>query len=526
MKLLLFFSVFSILIFSCKKEKTIWESEWSAPLISDTLSLNNLVNDSTLFDDNGVYSMSLKRNLLDFNVSELIEIPDTTITEFFTPSINLTIAAGVSFVNSVEEHELNIPEVELKEIILKEGFINVRLENPIATKTFFTVNLPGATKDGVEFSNVFIAPAFEDDQVGVIETTISLAGYSIDLTGVSGGEHNILRSKIEVKTDPEGPSITLSNSDATKVFATFRDVKIDYARGYFGSKVISDTSINVIEALDVLKSGTIDFPQSVVRFQIENGIKVNANAELLAVSNENGIGNVVALNGSNIGVDFNLNPATGSWNSLAPSFKTIEFNAGNSNMESYLENLGSVHSVGYSMQLNPWGNVSGSWDEVFSNSRLRIGIEVDMPLKIGVDNLIVADTFAVTLNQDPDKTRIKSGEFILEAKNAFPFSAGIRIHLIGESDQVLHTILGTQEIISSLMGQYDSEEGLNIGSSNVKFSLSEAAISDINDIKFISVEATFNSIDPVSSVSEQVEIPFGAFLAIKLKTKLVSENIF
>lgn len=526
MKLLLFFLVFSVLFLSCKKEKTRWESEWSAPLISDTLSLNNLVNDSTLFDDNGVYSMSLKRTLLDFNVSELIEIPDTTISELFTPAINLTIAAGVSFVNSVEEHELNIPEVELKKIILKEGFIDVRLENPIPTQTFFTVNLPGVTKDGIEFSNVFIAPAVSGTQAGVIEKTISLAGYSIDLTGVSGGEHNILRSKIEVKTDPSGPSITLSTSDATKVFATFRDIKIDYARGYFGSKIISDTSVNAIEALYAIQSGVIDFPQSVVRFEIENGIKVNANAKLHLVSNENNIGNAVALNGVNIGADFNLNPATGSWNSLVPSYKTIEFNAGNSNMESYLENLGSVHNVGYSMQLNPWGNVSGSWDEIFSNSRLRIGIEVDMPLQIGMDNLIVADTFEVTLNQEPDKTRIKSGELVLETENAFPFSAGIKIYFLGENNEVLHTIIGTQGIISSLMGEFDSAEGLNVGTSNVKFLLTEEALNDINDVKFLIVEATFNSIDPVSSISEQVEIPFGAFLAIKLKTKFISENIF
>tara|TARA_B110000285_G_scaffold25622_1_gene24634 strand:+ start:5062 stop:6642 length:1581 start_codon:yes stop_codon:yes gene_type:complete len=526
MKLLLFFLAFSILVFSCKKEKTRWESEWSAPLISDTLSLNNLVNDTTLFDDNGVYSMSLKRTLLDFNVSELIEIPDTTINELFTPTINLPIAAGVSFVNSVEEHELNIPEVELKKIILKEGFIDVRLENPIPTKTLFTVNLPGVTKSGIVFNHIFEAPAMNNGQPGIVEETVSLAGYSIDLTGITGGEYNILRSKIEVKTDPSGPSITLSTSDVTKVFATFRNIKIDYARGFFGSKIISDTSINVIEALGGLQSGTIDFPQSVVRFEIENGIKVNANAKLLLVSNENNSGDIIALNGLNIGADFNLNSATGSWNSLVPSYKVIEFNAGNSNMESYLENLGTTHNVGYSMQLNPWGNTSGSWDEIFSNSRLRIGIEVDMPLQIGLDNLIVADTFAVTLNQEPDKSRIKSGELILETKNAFPFSAGIKIHFLGENNEVLYTTVGTQEIISSLMGEYDSEEGMNIGTSNVKFTLSSDALNDINDVKFIIVEATFNSINPITSVSEQVNIPVGAFLAIKLKTNFISENIF
>ena len=219
MKSILIFTCVSLFLFSCKKEKTIWESEWSAPLISDSLFLDNLVNDSTLFDDNGVYSLSLKRTLFDLNISELIEIPDTTISEVFAPTVSLPISAGVSFVNSVEEHELNIPDVELKKIILKEGFIDVRLENPVATKTLFTVQLPGVTKNGVEFSRLFEAPAMNNGQPGVVEETVSLKGYTLDLTGINGGEHNVLRSQIDVKTDPAGPDITLALSDVTKVFA-------------------------------------------------------------------------------------------------------------------------------------------------------------------------------------------------------------------------------------------------------------------------------------------------------------------
>ena len=526
MKITLVFTFFCLLFFSCKKEKTSWESEWSAPLISDTLSLDNLVNDSTLMNDGGFYALSLQRTLFDFNISELIDIPDTTINEIFAPTLTLPISAGGSFVNSVEEHELNIPDVELKKIILKEGFIDVRLENPISTKTLFTVQLPGVTKNGITFSQLYVAPAMSSGQNGVVQETISLAGYAIDLTGITGGQHNVLRSQIEVKTDPSGSDITITPSDVTKVFATFRDVKIDYARGYFGNKLFSDTSTTIIEALSKLKSGTIDFPESVVRFEIENGIKVNAAAKVLLVSNENTNGNSVALNGFNIGANFDINSATGSWNSLVPSLKVIEFNAGNSNMESYLENLGYSHEIGYSMQMNPWGNVTGSWDEVFSNSRLRIGVNVNMPLQIGMDNLIVADTFELTLNQNPDKTRVKSGEFVLETKNAFPFSGEIEIHFLDDNMQRLHTVLGSQEIISSLMGSYDAQSNLNVGSSIVTFILTDNILNDINNIESIIVEAKFNSVNPISGVSEQVKIPFGAFLGVKLKTRFITENIF
>lgn len=515
-----------LFLLSCKKEKTVWESEWSAPLINDTLTLNNLVNDSTLFDDNGVYSLSLNRTLFDFDVSEVLSIPDTTIIEEFIPSLTLPISAGVSFVNSIEEHELNIPDVELKKIILKKGFIDVRLENPVPTKTLFTIVLPGVYKDGLIFSQDFQAPAKNGGGAGVVNETVSLAGYEIDLTGVNGAEYNILQSQIDVKTDPDGPDITLSTSDITKVNATFRDVKIDYARGYFGNEIISDTSTNVIETLSNIAGGSVDLPNSIIRFEIENGIKVNASAKLTFVTNENSNGDEVALTSTNIGANFNINSATGSWNTLSPSLKIIEFNSTNSNMEAYLENLGAIHDLGYAMELNPWGNVSGSWDELFPNSRLRIGMSAEMPINIGLHNLIVKDTFEVALNQNPDKTKVKSGELVLEMKNAFPFSAKIKIHFADENGGIINTVEGSHDISSSLMGEYDAQSGLEIANSNVRFILTEDILENINDIQKIIIESEFNSYDPSTSLIEQVTIPVGAYLGVKLKTKFISENIF
>ena len=118
MKTTIYILIFSIVLLSCKKEATIWESDWSSPLISDTLSLNNLVNDSTLAENSGGYLLDLDRILFDLNITELVKIPDTTIAEDFAFSGTLILNPGVSFVNSIEEHNINIPDVQLKEIIL------------------------------------------------------------------------------------------------------------------------------------------------------------------------------------------------------------------------------------------------------------------------------------------------------------------------------------------------------------------------------------------------------------------------
>ena len=517
--------VIGLFFASCKKENTVWESDWSTPLINDTLSLDNLVNDSTLTESGGFYQLELNRTLFDINLADSISI-DTAITESFTIAATLTLSPGFSFVNSVEEHDIGIEDFQLKIMNLKEGFIDVKVDNPLETITFFEVKLPGVTKNGVEFVQEYEVPAKVNGVAGVIEQTINLTGYQLDLTGVSGGEFNLLRSQITAKTDPLGPSVQITPVDVTKVKATFRGVKVDYARGYFGSKLFLDTSDVFIDLLAAVESGTIDLPASVIQFEIENGIKVNAQASLTALSSENSSGTVLNLTGANIGAQFNIDAATGSWNSLVPSFKTIEFNNMNSNIEAYLENLGSNHIIINSIQINPWGNVSGSWDELFPNSKLKVRMKASMPLAIGIDDLILKDTFDVVLNQDPDKTRIKSGELFLQLSNGFPIAGAVKIHLLNENGDVLHSIFGSNEIASSLSGNLSAEYGFYVSDSEIQFVLSEDVLENINDVKALIIESGFNTINPTTGLVEQMSIPFGAFLSVKMKTKFTTENKF
>jgi len=495
-------------------------------LINDTLSLAHLVNDSTLSESGGYYVLDLTRTLFDLNVSDFVSIPDTTIEQVFTFAGSLNLNPGFSFVNSTEEHDMNLPDIQLKLVILKEGYIDVRVENPLGTSTIFSVSLPGVTKDGVTFNQQYTAPPGSQANPGIKTATIDLKGYTLDLTGLSGGSSNLLRSLVSVATDPSGPIVTITPSDITRVKASFRDVRLDYARGYFGNSIVTDTSNVFLEVMNSIQSGMIDLPNTSITFEIENGIKVSAQGTILTANNTNNQGNTVQLTGGQMGTSFNIDPATGNWNSLNPSNKSITFNSGNSNIENYIENLGASHNLGYSMQLNPWGNVSGGYDELFPSSRLTIKMKAYMPLNIGLYDLTLRDTFDITLNQSPDKTHVKSGELILKASNGFPISGSVKIMLLNDNGQVLHTVLGSTSLKSSVYGSFKPEHNINVCDSEIHFVLPEEAVSVVNDVRKIIVESSFNSPNAASNLNEQVSIPVGAFLAVKLKTKFVTENRF
>lgn len=525
MKKLYFLPLLFAVISSCKKEATRWETEWSAPLINDTLSLVNLVNDSTLLESGGYYYLDLER-IREYDINKLIKIPDTTITEEFTIAVlNLTLNPGFSFVNSSEIHELNIPDAQLKKVILEKGYIDVTVKNPISTNAIFNVSLPSAKLNNVPFSQQYVAPPGTNANPGIITTTIDLSGYTLDLSGPFGADYNQLVSQITVSTDTNGPTVTITNQDVTTVKAKFRGVKLAYGRGYFSKSIAEDVTFDMDE-MNIYGSGLFDLPATTLSFELENGLKVSGEGKLNYLTSTNSSSNTISLNAAQIGSSFNIDPATGWWSNLTPSTKILAFDNSNSNLEAFLENLGYKFIVGYEVKLNPWGNVSGGWDEFFPQSKLRVKMKAQMPMNLGMDQLVLRDTFEVNLNSDPNKTRVKSGDLIVSTSNAFPFSADIKLLLLDENNNVLHTIISPEKIESSVYGSLDANSNLNVSKNTLVFKLTESAASDANIVKNIVVQSEFNSPNAVSGVNEQQPIPVGAFLAVKLKTNFITENVF
>jgi len=512
--------------FSCRKEKATWDSDWVAPLVSDTLSLKDYVNDSTIVESGGVYNLDLTRTIADFGIEDLIEIPDTTISQTYSIVVSsLSIPPGTSIVNQIEEHTIDLAPIELKKIRISQGSIKLKIYNPVASKVYFTVQLPGVTQGGITFEQNYFAPAAVGSVPGTVEANLNISGYDIDLTGVTGGEVNVLQSKLIINTDPLGSNVTVTNQHVFKVDADFKNVKIDYAKGYFGNKVFTDTTTYTIDLLNGLTAGSIDIPSSSIQLLITNGMKVEGKATLTKLSNTNTLGSTVNLSSSLIGNPIYMDAATGSAWSYVPSSQTISLDGTNSNLESYIENLGNKHTVGYKVELNPWGNTSGGFNEIYSTSRLKVKLKAQMPMAIGADGLTLRDTFDFDISQDLEKSHIESGTLVLNASNAFPMNSSVKIYLLDENGTTLHIVNGSSPIESSLYGSVDPKDGMLKTNSEVNFVLPENVLADLANVKNIAVEATFNTPTPATSLNDQQAIPVGAFIAVKLKTKFVFKAI-
>ncbi len=518
----------TILICSCKKKLTTWNTDWSAPIISDTISLSNLYNDSTLVSSNQTsIDLDLTRTILNLGLSDLVGFPDTTINQSFNLNFSLSsVPPGYTFANTIEEHSFDLNDVQLKKVDVSSGSIKLKVFNSIATKVNFKIILPGITKNGLAFEQIFFVNAGTNAQPGSAEELLDISGYSFDLRGVNGLGYNKLQSQLIITSDPTGPSVAISSNNDFSFSAELSGLKFSYAKGYFGNTLISETAEFLVPYFNSIVAGNLDLPSANLDFEIENGMKFGIKGKIVSAENTNSSGNTSQLVSSNLGNDFLISPATGSWNSLQTSSQHLIFSAANSNIENYLENFGSSHQLAYQLQLNPWGNVSGGNDEIFENSRLKIKIKTQVPLTIGADGLTLRDTFNIDLKQNSNKTHAKSGLISLSAMNAFPFACEPILYLLNENGTILNTINATSQIYSSLLGSLNTQSGLFEKSSLLEFVLTEDIVENLDKIKKIVVQAKFDTPNPLTGWNEAQSIPFGAFLAVKLRLKLNAEIVY
>ena len=526
MKKILLIATVYLALTSCKKQATSWDTELGAPLINDTMDLSKLTDNQTLVGNaNGTLDLDLTKTIIDLGLADIVSIPDTQVVQIFNPTIALNVPAGFNVFNETEEHTIDIPGVQLKKIRVFSGKIDLKVYNPLPTSVTFNVTLPGVYNNGLLFQQSLTVGAGDNANPTVGSGSLDLSGYEMDLRGINGISFNILQASVVAVTDPTGPAVSVTPAQQFKVEATLKDIALDYARGYFGNQVFSDTSGLTVDYLNNIVSGLVDVNNIQLSLSLSNGMKVPVKSELTLIENVNSAGNSVALSAPCIGQELYLAPAVGSWDNLTPSTQQIQINSQNSNVEQVFENLGATMNLGYKITINPNGNVNGGWDEIFSTSRLKVDLHAQMPLQLQADQLTLADTFAVSLTQNTAKTHVTGGYFQLDASNAFPMQCQMKLSFLDANSQVIEETIGDALVLSAVAGTQNAS-GMYVKNSSVKFYLSETLMEQINQVKYIRVEGILDTPNPTGSANQQVSIPMGAFLHVRLKAKIQTQIVY
>ena len=523
MRIFVYLGIAAIVFSSCKKEATRWQSDWLVPILKDTLSLSNLYNDSTLSISGSQINIDLSRTLLDLGLSDIVNIPDTTISQQYQANFTVSnVSPGFTFVNSVKTHALDLGDIQLKKVRVQSGQIELKVYNPLNTAVLYQIELPGVSQNGQAFVQNYTVAAGTVQNPTIATETINLSGYEIDLSGQQGLEFNKIQSKLTLKTDPNGQTVSIYNNQVFKYEATFENLRFDYAKGYFGATLLADQQQFTLPYLDKITGGSLSLPNLSLDVQIENGFKMALRAQIEQMNATNTQGQTVSLTAPSIGPSMFLAPAVGSWNNLQPSSLLLHFDANNSNIKNYIENLGAYQNISYQLQPNPWGNTSAGHDEAFANSRLRLKVSAQMPMALNADALTLQDTFALDLSQDLNKTHVTGATLILDATNAFPVACDIVLYFM-KDDQIMHTVVADAQLASAALGQIDPQDGLLKKKSKIKIVLPPGLVADLQDLNQVAVSAAFATTDPATGLAVQQAIQANAFLALQVQMQLQTQ---
>jgi hypothetical protein len=446
------------LLSSCQKdfEKPNWDVDLLLPLVKSTLTLADLIPDS-LIQTNPDTSLKLvyNTNVFDVDMDSLFTIPDTTIADVYTIPLSSIAAPGNSFYSTDEELKMNINNgVELNEVKIESGFIEIEIFSEIKEKIIITYTIPSATLNGDTLVLSETVDAWTPSQDGYIKKIIDISGYTLDLTGVSNTKVNTLVTRAEGVVDTNATSsVLISIGEKITYNNTMRDIVPFYVKGYFGSQQYTfGPEITQLAIFDKIVGGTIDFNQVDVNLDFDNGFGIDAQLIMnqFTTINTNSGGNASLVH-SIMGTPLNLNRAQETFSVTEVNYSNynVFMNTANSNIDQLIEVLPNQLQYEIDMNINPLGNVSGGNDFVFKKHPLKVNLNVEFPLSLIASNLTLADTVDLSLSSDNSKREIIDGTLFLYAENGFPFDAAIVLDMYDDNMNFIKTLTVNSQILAA-----------------------------------------------------------------------------
>ncbi|MEO5643196.1 MAG: hypothetical protein ABIQ40_04650 [Bacteroidia bacterium] len=483
MKKLVIFLLAGIAFFqiqSCRKDSTSWDTGIVLPLAHASLSIDNLLIDSlSTTNADGSVKIVYSTKFLGLDLDTLFNIPDTTVSNVYTSPFTITNATPPFNVapGTPNQTTFGAGDAALVFGLLSEGQMVVRLQNDIRRRIRVRYQIPGATLNFIPFDTTFIVPAAPDSLHGYFTTiTLNLSGYSIDFTGANHDRVNTLTTTFSAEIDPtETVGTNIYPADTVAAVNTISGIKPFYIRGYFGNETVhvgpEETGFSLFQKI---QSGSIGLDSLTMSLDIDNYIGMDSRLTINNIwSRRSATGQTVYLNNSIIGTPININRGiySSTWGDVIPSSYNFTFDNSNSNAKALVENL--PDKLGYDVTLitNPLGNVSGNNDFLYAAHTIDATLNVEMPLNLFADQLVIADTITPDFSSFKNSEDILKGTLTLTAANSFPFDAVIDIYFIDANAVVTANVVAPINLISSgpvsLVNGYYVSQGFSNSQLNI-----------------------------------------------------------
>jgi len=286
-------------LLSCKKEKTTWNTDWSAPIAYGHLTINDMIPvDYTMTNTDNYLSLVYHDTVYAFSIDTLIKVPDTVVVNKYAIGLpSFSFNPGAAFPTTLDQF-YNMGDIELKRVIVKSGISNITMQNTWPDSTFISFNFPQVFDGtGANFTRTYVLPGGSSSNPSISFESIDMANYDMDLTGSSGTAFNTLYADFLFGNASAIDQLNITNLDTIYYIIEFKDVIPKYAKGYFGQHYVSDTIGLPILPMKKIVAGMIDIDSVDMTLTIKNGFKLiaqNTITKLTGINSKNGAKTTIA----------------------------------------------------------------------------------------------------------------------------------------------------------------------------------------------------------------------------------------
>lgn len=419
----LFLLILGFAAASCQdREPLSWDSEIFLPIVDDEFSWSSFVEDTLLeLGLDGEPALLVLDQTIALSTDDFAPVlPDTAIISvlgFGELPVEVPVPTDIPFIDQEDEMVLNnlseSSEIYLKETKISTGILKFSVESSISGILELSYSLPCATINGEEVGIELIIPAATDTEYGYAEQEVALTDAIFDLRGNSGVEYNILRSHVLAIGSELNDSVVYANNlDSVWVNIEFNGLEVETAEGYFGNMSAGfDESIDVLDTLPI-PNPILDLEEGVAKITFNNTLGADVRLTFDSLS----------MDGSNITHPsfFGVHDITRSiWedgNLFVMNTEVINLAEDGSNFFDMLELIPeNIHLVG-DLELNPYGDVTLGHDYLDVNQPPTMDLEFSVPMRIGVDGVILEETYDIEAMEFPNF----DGKLLVDMWSDFP----------------------------------------------------------------------------------------------------------
>lgn len=501
--------MFLLIFFSCRKDPS-WQSEYEIPLFNDKLTLADLVADSLIRSDTDQTAiLVINKDLISITTDSFVSLPDSLFYLKYILPIGVVVPPNTLVLQKTESKYFDLGGPELTQLRIKSGKLFIRAFNYVHDQALIEYTIESSSLNGLPVKMTGLMPSYPLTGQ-FLETYIPIDGMFLDLTQ-SYRHKNSIKSTIKIYANPYADTnVVVNYGDSINILIEFRDIIIDYARGYFGSTQVEVSETSNFSFFKDLGVDFLDLNDVKMKLSLSNYIGADA---IFTIDYLTGIGKqTISLQNEWMGKPIFLSraqenpPFSGM---VIPSEFNIDLSQGN--LEEFIENLPSQILFKVRAYVNPLGNVSNGNDFVYHGNGLKFHLNAEIPLKVAFSNLTLKDTFDYKI---PELDRFNIEEIILtfECWNSFPIDAFLKLYILDAQSQLLDS-LTTDAPIS---GAYTNTYGYVSSPRQSIFHLvvpNEKVKHLLNGSKMI-IKATFST----NQGNNKVHISTESSISIKIKS--------